>query len=135
MLMLLYTVLLTGFNIGIGIACIQPIVEVLGTDTPGLVVKVVIVVIGFILNAVIFGAILNFFRFHLSLVLNNYTTLEILEMKRQNKQEEPKSPFDIGSYYNWLQVFGRNWLTWPIPIFLSDEGPSGDGVIWPKFNN
>ena len=34
-----------------------------------------------------------------------------------------------------MQVFGRNHLTWPIPIFLSNEGPSGDGVLWPKKSN
>lgn len=136
MLMLFYTILVTGFHIVIGITCIQPIVELLGTNASGIIPKVVIVAIAFILNAVIFGAILNFFRFHMGLVLNNYTTLEMLEMKRQNRQsEEPKSQYDIGGYYNWLQVFGRNWVTWPIPIFLSDEGPSGDGVIWPKFSN
>lgn len=38
----------------------------------------------------------------------------------------------MGSYYNWMQVFGRNWLTWPIPMFRSSEGPSGDGVLWPR---
>jgi len=38
----------------------------------------------------------------------------------------------MGNYYNWMQVFGRNWCSWFIPMFRSTEGPSGDGVIWPR---
>lgn len=38
----------------------------------------------------------------------------------------------MGSYYNWMQVFGRNWGMWFIPTFGSSGGPSGDGVIWPR---
>lgn len=57
-------------------------------------------------------------------------------MKRQKQEGNPlKSPYDIGHYYNWVQVFGRNWKTWWIPIFLEGEGPSGDGVLWPKFTS
>lgn len=40
----------------------------------------------------------------------------------------------MGSYYNWVQVFGRNWISWGIPVFLPSEGPAGDGVLWPKAN-
>ena len=35
-------------------------------------------------------------------------------------------------YYNWIQVFGKNSLHWPLPVFLEGEGPVGDGVVWPK---
>ena len=31
-----------------------------------------------------------------------------------------------------MQVFGRNSCTWWIPIFPPNEGPAGDGVIWPR---
>ena len=82
--MLFYTILVTALNILIGLCCIQPIIDNLGKNS-SIIYKVIIGVIGFILNCVIFGAILNFFRFHISLILNNYTTLEILEMKRQHK--------------------------------------------------
>jgi hypothetical protein len=40
--------------------------------------------------------------------------------------------YDIGRYYNWLQVFGKNYWHWPLPMFFENEGPAGDGVIWPK---
>lgn len=72
-------------------------------------------------------------KFHVELILKNYTTLETLELKRQNKDaEKTLSEYDIGKYYNWTQVFGKNAWTWWLPIFLDTEGPSGDGVIWPK---
>lgn len=69
----------------------------------------------------------------MDLIFKNYTTLEILDLKRQGKGDNPPtSKYDMGAYYNWMQVFGRNWITWFIPIFRSTEGPSGDGVLWPR---
>lgn len=77
--------------------------------------------------------ILLFLKFHIELILRNYTTLETLELKRQAKDaEKVESEYDIGKYYNWIQVFGKNAWSWWLPIFLGSEGPSGDGVIWPK---
>ncbi len=69
----------------------------------------------------------------MELILRNYTTLETLELKRQNRDVEVTvSEYSIGRYYNWIQVFGKNSLTWWLPIFPGAQGPSGDGVIWPK---
>ena len=95
---------------------------------------IILTVLGVVLNCVIFGAILNFLRFHIGLIVDNYTTLEMLEMRRRcaNTDKLEKSPYNMGAYYNWMQVFGRNCLTWGIPIFLPSEGPSGDGILWPK---
>lgn len=130
--MLFYTTVISILNIIAVLVCIQPIVEAIQADFGGIVFRVICIVVGFVLNCVIFGAILNFLRFHLGLIFSNYTTLEILDMKRQGKGEQPASKYDMGSYYNWMQVFGRNWIFWLIPIFRSSEGPSGDGVYWPK---
>jgi hypothetical protein len=100
------------------------------------VIKVVLIAIAFILNAVIFVAILNFFRFHIGLILSNYTTLEMLDLKRKDPDgKQPQSVYDMGAYYNWMQVFGRNWCTWLIPVFGETGGPSGDGVIWPRMSS
>lgn len=81
---------------------------------------IILTVLGTILNCIIFGAILNFLRFHIGLIVDNYTTLEMLEMKRRcaNTDKLDKSPYNMGAYYNWMQVFGRNCLTWGIPVFL-----------------
>ena len=93
----------------------------------------ILVILATIVDFVIFVAILNFLRFHIGLIINNYTTLEMLEMRRNARDEEmQESPYNLGAYYNWMQVFGKNWWIWPIPIFLSSGGPLGDGIIWPK---
>lgn len=132
-LMLWYTTILTILNIFSFALCIQPIIEGIKSETPGVIPRLIFIIFAFILNCIIFVAILNFLRFHISLILDNYTTLEILDLKRKGKGDNPPpSNYDMGKYYNWMQVFGRNWLTWFIPIFRHSEGPSGDGVIWPR---
>ena len=41
--------------------------------------------------------------------------------------------FDLGRYYNWVQVFGIKPILWPFPIFFGRYGkPAGDGIIWPQ---
>jgi len=67
----------------------------------------------------------NFLKFHLKLVLENYTTIENLE-----REEGAKSKFDIGRRRNWEQVFGTNpWLWW-YPAHTLASRPVGDGVRW-----
>lgn len=67
----------------------------------------------------------NFLKFHLKLVLENYTTIENLE-----REEGAKSKFDIGRRRNWEQVFGTNpWLWW-YPAHILASRPVGDGVRW-----
>lgn len=132
-LMLFYTTLITFFNLLNLLMTIAYVSEKSGEELEERVVGLVMVVVAELMNLVIFVAILNFLRFHLALIFDNLTTLEMLELKRQGKGEEQAvSKYDIGAYYNWAQVFGTNWLSWPIPIFLDDEGPSGDAIIWPK---
>lgn len=43
--------------------------------------------------------------------------------------------YDIGPYYNWIQVFGKKKLYWPIPIFTRNCQPIGDGIVWPQKHN
>lgn len=133
--MLFYTTVITFLNILVLVLSIHPLSEKSQKEQESLIFRYILLALASIINIVIFIAILNFLRFHLGLIFSNFTTLEILELKRQRKDEEnAKSPYDLGNYYNWVQVFGRNWGTWPIPIFLSGEGPSGDGVLWPTGN-
>ena len=75
MLMLFYTILMTALHIIIGLTCIQPIIEKVESSESLIILKLSTIIIGFILNCLIFGAILNFFRFHVGLILDNYTTL------------------------------------------------------------
>lgn len=67
----------------------------------------------------------NFIKFHMKLVLENYTTIENLE-----REEGAKSKFDIGRRRNWEQVFGQNPWMWWIPLHTQASRPIGDGVRW-----
>lgn len=67
----------------------------------------------------------NFIKFHMKLVLENYTTIENLE-----REEGARSKFDIGQRRNWEQVFGSApWLWW-CPMHTQQSRPVGDGVRW-----
>merc|ERR1719235_779431 len=67
----------------------------------------------------------NFIKFHLKLVLENYTTIENLE-----REENAKSKFDIGRRRNWEQVFGSSAGLWWYPMHTQASRPIGDGVRW-----
>eukprot|EP00747_Dinoflagellata_sp_TGD_P066270 gnl/TRDRNA2_/TRDRNA2_154729_c0_seq3.p1 gnl/TRDRNA2_/TRDRNA2_154729_c0~~gnl/TRDRNA2_/TRDRNA2_154729_c0_seq3.p1 ORF type:complete len:300 (-),score=49.20 gnl/TRDRNA2_/TRDRNA2_154729_c0_seq3:927-1826(-) len=67
----------------------------------------------------------NFIKFHVKLVLENYTTIENLE-----REEDAKSKFDIGRRRNWEQVFGATWYLWGLPMHTQASRPVGDGVRW-----
>ncbi|KAL4510762.1 hypothetical protein ABPG72_004916 [Tetrahymena utriculariae] len=74
-----------------------------------------------------------FFKFHLDLIFMNTTTLENLDRKRNNSSSSPQpNNYDMGQYYNFVQVFGSNVAYWPFPFFLEDVQPVGDGVVWPQ---
>merc|ERR1712150_383950 len=66
-----------------------------------------------------------FIKFHIKLVLDNYTTIENLE-----REEGAKSKFDIGRRRNWEQVFGTNSWLWWYPVHIPASRPVGDGVRW-----
>eukprot|EP00927_Polykrikos_kofoidii_P072552 TRINITY_DN68655_c0_g1_i1.p1 TRINITY_DN68655_c0_g1~~TRINITY_DN68655_c0_g1_i1.p1 ORF type:complete len:285 (+),score=39.05 TRINITY_DN68655_c0_g1_i1:241-1095(+) len=67
----------------------------------------------------------NFIKFHMKLVLDNYTTIENLE-----REDGAKSKFDIGRRRNWEQVFGANPSLWWLPLHTQASRPIGDGVRW-----
>lgn len=79
----------------------------------------------FCLSVLLICTLTNFIRFHIKLVLENYTTIENLE-----REEGAKSKFDIGRCRNWEQVFGATpWLWW-MPMHTQASRPIGDGVRW-----
>lgn len=78
------------------------------------------------LNGVVAILMTMFLKFHINLALSNKTTIENLEMKGRPFM----SPYDIGASANWEQVFGRNVLLWPIPIFWDSGKPIGEGIYW-----
>lgn len=74
-LMLFYTTVIATLNILALVLCIQPIVEGIQSSTPGVIPRLIFILLAFVLNCIIFVAILNFLRFHLDLIFKNYTTL------------------------------------------------------------
>jgi len=85
----------------------------------------IFIAISWCLSLFSIGVLFNFIRFHLRLVLQNYTTIENLE-----KKDGAKSKFDIGSRRNWEQVFGANSWLWWCPWHSQASRPIGDGIRW-----
>jgi len=89
------------------------------------VIASIIVLMAISMSILLLCTLTNFLKFHLKLVLENYTTIENLE-----REEGAKSKFDIGRRRNWEQVFGTNpWLWW-YPAHILASRPVGDGVRW-----
>eukprot|EP00928_Gymnodinium_smaydae_P061619 TRINITY_DN45660_c0_g1_i1.p1 TRINITY_DN45660_c0_g1~~TRINITY_DN45660_c0_g1_i1.p1 ORF type:complete len:280 (+),score=50.47 TRINITY_DN45660_c0_g1_i1:247-1086(+) len=79
----------------------------------------------FCMCLLLLGTLTNFIKFHMKLVLENYTTIENLE-----REEGAKSKFDIGRRRNWEQVFGNSPYHWWLPMHTQMSRPIGDGVRW-----
>merc|ERR1712110_1093017 len=84
-----------------------------------------VTVMMFLMCLLLLGTLTNFIKFHMKLVLENYTTIENLE-----REEGAKSKFDIGRRRNWEQVFGSNAWMWWLPMHTQASRPIGDGVRW-----
>ncbi len=59
-----------------------------------------------------------------------------MELKKEREEKNNRkvsdfNPYDMGTYENFIQVFGKNQWTWFIPI-IGDL--TCDGIRWPKFN-
>ena len=67
----------------------------------------------------------------MELLFDNTTTIESLDRKRNpNNQYDVLFliKFDMGNYFNWVQVMGKNKWLWPFPIYLNS------GIIFNKVN-
>jgi len=89
------------------------------------VVTSVVVLLGYCMSVLLICTLTNFLKFHIKLVLENYTTIENLE-----REEGAKSKFDIGRRRNWEQVFGTGKWLWWYPAHVQASRPVGDGVRW-----
>ena len=85
-----------------------------------------VIQVAYMLNGIVAILMTMFLKFHMNLALSNKTTIENLEMKGRAFQ----SPYDIGAKNNWEQIFGRNKLLWPFPIFADSGKPIGEGIYW-----
>jgi len=84
------------------------------------------------LNCVMFVVLITFFKFHIQLIIDNMTTIEYMDKKRGPEARHEAINYDMGFYYNFIQIFGKNPWLWAFPIFLRSGGPVGDGVVWPQ---
>jgi len=84
-----------------------------------------VVLLSYCMAALLICTLTNFLKFHIKLVLENYTTIENLE-----REEGAKSKFDIGRRRNWEQVFGTTTWLWVYPAHVQASRPVGDGVRW-----
>lgn len=80
----------------------------------------------YFLDLVALVVITLFFKFHLSLIFENKTTIETIDKKGENFESE----FNLGYYKNWLQVMGENKLLWFLPLNIYIGMPLGNGVDW-----
>eukprot|EP00931_Biecheleriopsis_adriatica_P087597 TRINITY_DN6203_c0_g1_i2.p1 TRINITY_DN6203_c0_g1~~TRINITY_DN6203_c0_g1_i2.p1 ORF type:complete len:311 (-),score=56.16 TRINITY_DN6203_c0_g1_i2:49-981(-) len=94
------------------------------SDT-GYLISSIILAMAFFMATLLICTLTNFIKFHMKLVLENYTTIENLE-----REEGAKSKFDIGRRRNWEQVFGASPWVWWLPLHTQASRPIGDGVRW-----
>jgi palmitoyltransferase len=66
------------------------------------------------------GSLLFFWGFHMRLVCDNTTTIEMFE-------KSDHSFWDIGTWRNVQQVFGPKWYLWPLPVISTP----GTGYAFP----
>jgi len=88
-------------------------------------IRNVLILLMFLMCLLLLGTLTNFIKFHMNLVLDNYTTIENLE-----REEGAKSRFDVGRRRNWEQVFGCTSMLWWLPMHTPASRPIGDGVRW-----
>jgi palmitoyltransferase len=97
-----------------------------GLETPFF--PTVLTLLSYVLNGILLTIMSFFFSFHVKLVISNMTTIEHMEKKRNNEVTN----YDMGLYYNFVQIFGKNPYLWMIPVFMRSGKPIGDGVVWPQ---
>lgn len=95
------------------------------TSDYGLILRSFFIIFNHLCLIVLAGIDAEFLKFHLKLVLNNYTTIESLdhEFVKNNK-------YNISYKENWEQVFGIYPLYWFLPIINEKSYPKGDGLTW-----
>lgn len=129
MLFLFYIIFTVVFSLAVEIPLLVSSIIQLADGEVGVTVPFVLRGLGVLFKIFFFFAIILFFKFHVELVLENSSTLDNLE--RQRNPNAGPNVYDIGSYENFVQVFGTNTCLWPIPV-APVFANRANGVIWPK---
>ena len=88
-------------------------------------------VIIYLIDAIMSVILSQFFKFHITLILENKTTIETLD----HKGKEFKSKYDIGKWNNWIQVMGVTTWLWFFPFHKYQGKPKGNGIDWGENEN
>ena len=92
-------------------------------------IKVTYVIV-YIIDVVMSVILSQFFKFHITLILENKTTIETLD----HKGKEFHSKYDIGKWNNWYQVMGITKWLWFLPLNMYQGKPKGNGIDWGESN-
>lgn len=84
----------------------------------------------FFIAAMFSISLFSLFAYHIYLVSKNRTTLESFRPPKFSEGSD-KNGFNLGCCRNIQEVFGKEVLLWPFPIYTS----LGDGVIYPLASN
>ena len=82
------------------------------------ILYIIDIIMGFILS--------QFLKFHITLILENKTTIETLD----HKGKEFISKYDLGRWNNWVQVMGITPWLWFFPLNMYQGKPKGNGIDW-----
>lgn len=84
----------------------------------------------YLFSLVIMVLLINYMRFHLNLVINNNTTIEYLQAKKNNRSMTQK--YNVGPGENWKQIFGSRKILWFLPV--SNSRHEFQGINYPEQN-
>ena len=91
----------------------------------------VLYVIVYLIDSIMSVILSQFFKFHITLILENKTTIETLD----HKGKEFKSKYDRGKWNNWIQVMGITAWLWFFPLHKYKGKPKGNGIDWGESEN
>ena len=86
----------------------------------------VLYTITYLIDMIMSVILSQFFKFHITLILENKTTIETLD----HKGKEFKSKYDRGKLNNWYEVMGITTWLWFFPLKMYQGKPKGNGIDW-----
>jgi len=88
-------------------------------------IKVVYTIV-YLIDMIMSVILSQFFKFHITLILENKTTIETLD----HKGKEFHSKYDRGKKNNWYEVMGITKWLWFFPLKNYQGKPKGNGIDW-----
>ena len=86
----------------------------------------VLYTITYLIDMIMSVILSQFFKFHITLILENKTTIETLD----HKGKEFLSKYDKGKLNNWYEVMGITTWLWFFPLKIYQGKPKVNGIEW-----